>query len=242
MDPTLIPNSPSILASRRARSLYGITISLIVMLILITSTIRFVTNNVPIYLFLFERYGVEEATGIPRTELSRISTEFQHYFSSDARYIDIAAEVHGVRRSLFSQDELLHMVDVKGLFQLVWAVQLASIILASCSGLLVIAAFRSAGVRIVVNSLAIGGMLAAGLTILFVIMSIVAFGPLFTLFHELGFRNDLWKLDPRTNLLVQIFPFGFWRAIAVITGGLILLESFILIAGSRAYLLLRMKR
>lgn len=242
MDSDLRSEKPSMLLSSHARSLYGIAISIIVTLVLITSPVRFVTNSVPIYLFLFERYGVEENTGIPRIELSRISREFQHYFSSDVRYIDIEAEVHGVKRKLFSEDELLHMVDVRGLFQLVWAIQFVSILLAVGSGLLVISVFKSRGVFLVINSIQSGAILAAGLTLLFIIASLIAFGPLFNLFHELGFRNDLWKLDPSTSFLVQIFPFGFWRDIAVIVGGLILLESLVLMAVSRAYFLFKKTR
>ena len=239
MDTDLRPNRPSILLSKRASTLYGITMSMIITLLLITSTVRFVTNNVPIYLFLFERYGVEENTGIPRTELSRISSEFQHYFSSDTRYIDIEAEVYGVKRKLFSHDELLHMVDVKELFNLVWAIQFISIVLAFCGAFLAIIVYKSAGIHMVINSVKTGAVLAVGITILFAIVSIAAFGPLFTLFHEIGFRNDLWKLDSRTSFLVQIFPFGFWRDIAIIVSGLILVESLILIVAARVSRLFR---
>ena len=32
------------------------------------------------------------------------------------------------------------------------------------------------------------------------------FDSLFTLFHKLLFTNDLWLLDPRTDLLIRICP------------------------------------
>jgi integral membrane protein (TIGR01906 family) len=40
----------------------------------------------------------------------------------------------------------------------------------------------------------------------------------FTVFHEIFFRNDLWILDPRTSLLIQIVPEPFFMDIALRIG------------------------
>src|SRR5437667_400132 len=37
-----------------------------------------------------------------------------------------------------------------------------------------------------------------------------AFDSLFLFFHQMTFHNDFWELDPRTDRLIQMFPFGFW--------------------------------
>jgi integral membrane protein (TIGR01906 family) len=47
------------------------------------------------------------------------------------------------------------------------------------------------------------GALAVGLTV-------VGFDTVFITFHQIAFHNDFWQLDPRTDHLVQIFPFEFW--------------------------------
>ena len=53
-----------------------------------------------------------------------------------------------------------------------------------------------------------------GLTIILVIVTGVltytSFDSLFLTFHELAFRNNYWELNPRTDHLIQMFPFGFW--------------------------------
>ena len=36
------------------------------------------------------------------------------------------------------------------------------------------------------------------------------FNKYFTLFHEVFFTNDLWLLDPRTDLLIRMLPEGFF--------------------------------
>ena len=54
----------------------------------------------------------------------------------------------------------------------------------------------------------------SGLTVAIIAMvgfgSAVGFDSLFRAFHEVSFSNDLWKLDPRRDYLVMMFPQGFW--------------------------------
>ena len=40
---------------------------------------------------------------------------------------------------------------------------------------------------------------------------LVAFGPLFELFHRVFFPGGNWAFDPRTEHLVQLYPFAFWQ-------------------------------
>ena len=41
-------------------------------------------------------------------------------------------------------------------------------------------------------------------------LSLTGFDKVFVTFHEISFSNDLWILDPRTDYLIMLFPFGFW--------------------------------
>ena len=43
------------------------------------------------------------------------------------------------------------------------------------------------------------------------VLSLVAFGTLFTLFHQIFFPGGNFSFDPRTQHLVQLYPFGFWE-------------------------------
>ena len=45
---------------------------------------------------------------------------------------------------------------------------------------------------------------------LFGIWAAVDFGSAFTFFHHLLFTNDLWLLDPATDLLIRICPSGMF--------------------------------
>ena len=57
----------------------------------------------------------------------------------------------------------------------------------------------------------IGGLTAWG---------IADFDSLFTAFHRLLFSNDLWLLDPKTDLLIRICPESMFAEMAGIVGGI----------------------
>ena len=58
---------------------------------------------------------------------------------------------------------------------------------------------------------------------LIIIAACIDFDSLFVLFHKVAFTNDLWLLDPRTDLLIRLMPIEFFISYAAIIGGLWLL-------------------
>ena len=60
-------------------------------------------------------------------------------------------------------------------------------------------------------------MLVAAVTIV-IILACVDFSSLFVLFHKLAFTNDLWLLDPQTDLLIRLMPLEFFISYAAIIG------------------------
>jgi integral membrane protein (TIGR01906 family) len=67
-------------------------------------------------------------------------------------------------------------------------------------------------------------------------ISLVAFGSLFTLFHQVFFPAGNWSFDPATQRLVQLYPFRFWQIAAAALGLLVFL------LGLGAWLLVRWAR
>ena len=53
-----------------------------------------------------------------------------------------------------------------------------------------------------------------------IIAACVDFNSLFILFHKVAFTNDLWLLDPQTDLLIRLMPIEFFISYAAIIGGL----------------------
>ena len=64
----------------------------------------------------------------------------------------------------------------------------------------------------------------------------MGFDQAWTTFHEIVFRNDLWKLNPATDRLIQMFPEPFWKDMTIVVGGLTAAEALAVVAVSTTYL------
>jgi integral membrane protein (TIGR01906 family) len=68
------------------------------------------------------------------------------------------------------------------------------------------------------------------------VVSFFAFDALFEVFHRLFFAGGSYTFDPRTDRLVQLFPFAFWDETAMALGALIIALALLVafVAGRRA--------
>ena len=198
-------------------------------LLLVTTTVRCAAESLPLYEALFERHSVSKRTGITPEGLADVGREVQGYFASSSdEPLDVTVRVHGVPRTLFNENEVSHMADVKALFLRVYRVQWMS---AALLGVLALAAawrLRREASLVVASWLRRGSALTAAAILALGLLSVVAFRQVFTVFHYIGFPQGNWMFDPRTEYLVQVFPFGFWRDITLLIGVAILLEAAVL--------------
>ena len=179
-------------------------------LFLVTGSVAWAFNNPGIYRDGFEKYSVSRSTGISEEELLRVASEIRHYFNSRDEPLAIRVRIYGAENDLFNQRELAHMRDVK---RLVWGVYLAG----ALSGLYLVITTALAAVRHgrrFIETVARRALWGGGLTIALLaavgLFAVVGFDTLFLKFHQLSFANDLWQLDPRTDILVVLFPQDFW--------------------------------
>ena len=142
--------------------------------------------------------------------------------------------------SLYNSREVLHMKDVKLLVRGVYRAQ-------EVTGAYLLA-FAAAGLwlgrRAFLPRLglyaAAGGILTLGLVALAGLASAVGFSQVFLLFHQISFTNDLWQLDPRTDVLLMMFPQGFfldatmWIAGSTILGAVALMAVSAVLIGQGA--------
>jgi integral membrane protein (TIGR01906 family) len=66
-----------------------------------------------------------------------------------------------------------------------------------------------------------GAAVVLGVVVL-AVGGLLAFGPLFELFHRVFFPGGNWAFDPRTQHLVQLYPFAFWQVATAAFGVLAL--------------------
>jgi integral membrane protein (TIGR01906 family) len=142
---------------------------------------------------------------------------------------DFDVEIGGT--PVLEQREQAHMADVRTVFRGLWILAAISVV-----GLVLASRRRDrAGTWRAVRGGALGltvGVVIAG------VVGLVAFDQLFETFHQIFFPAGSYLFDPRTDRLVQLFPFTFWQETAIVVGVVIIVIALVVaaVAGRRARL------
>ena len=205
-------------------------------LLLITSTVHLGVNNVYLYQYGFHKYQVSQVTGLDEGQLKEISEKLVDYFNSKAETPQIMIVKGGNEFELYHDYELVHLHDVKNLFQIAYRVQAASLAYLIIYALLFLL-WRKGRWQDLAKGIGRGCILTLCLLAGMGIVSILGFEQLFIQFHYLVFgdpSSSPWVLDPGKDYLIMLFPSPFWQDIAVLGGITIAAEA--LFFGSIAWL------
>ncbi len=221
-----------LILSRLAAALFVVALPVF----LVTANVRFLASDIGYYRHGFREFDSPGRTGLPLADLDRAGGEIINYFEDDGQTLRILVTVDGQEESLFSAKETEHMRDVKTLIRAVYRLNEVSlaIVLAYVACVVLWTGERSvAGLA----KLALAGV-GFGIAVVGVVgvFALTGFDQAWTTFHEIAFRNDLWRLDPDTDRLIQMFPEEFWREATFIVGGLTLGEVTLVVVASVGYL------
>lgn len=160
----------------------------------------------------YEKYQVLEDVDMKMEDLLYVSEEMMDYLKGDREDLSVMTLVGGEERDFFNQREKDHMADVKDLF--LQGMKIRSIALGSIAVILILLYFLKEREGNLLRLLAKGYLIVTSLMILLagILAALMArdFTKAFTVFHEIFFTNDLWILDPRTDLLINVLPEGFF--------------------------------
>jgi len=199
-------------ARRNGRGLraLGAVLTVALVLALLTGIIWGFAGSSALFLSEMERFAPPERTGLPAVEYPDMAAHIADYLAGrkeDFQYEVVLPETG--RRACFHDYELIHMADCRGLIRLDGWVCLGSLLAAAVCALMLYRR-RKDGLREAFRggSAALWGlsMAAAGL----LLWAAVSFDGLFLTFHRIAFRNDLWLLNPRTDLLIRLMPQGMF--------------------------------
>jgi len=204
--------------------------------LLITTNVRWAANEVRLYHYSFDRYDAEAATGISRSQLDRAADRLVRYFNDDTETIRVFVQEDDRRVSLFNERETDHLSDVKNLFRTVFRVQEASLTFALVFMVAVFIWATEASLRLLARIVLGASLFTLGLLALFGVLALLGFDELFLRFHLVAFTNDLWKLNPATDHLIQMFPRDFWFDATMLVAGLTAVEAALLALLSAVYL------
>jgi integral membrane protein (TIGR01906 family) len=154
-------------------------------------------------------------TGFDRTELATATNAILHDLVVGPPSFDVT--VGGA--PVLEARERNHMQDVRQVFSLFYGLAiLAGIALVA----LIIGAGRAGHLERAWRAVATGmRWLAAGVVVAGVIATFF-FDAAFEVFHRLFFASGSYTFDPRTDRLVQLFPFDFWSETTIVLGVAIL--------------------
>ena len=158
-----------------------------------------------LYYRLQLREGILPEAGVTEDELRSVDSALAAYLSGDRGALDDVP---------FNDIERAHMADCYYLFALLRRV----LLMCAIAGVLLTAAGIILGARTPDRTFLICAAAFAGMLIILAIWGCVDFASLFDRFHRVLFTNDLWLLNPETDLLIRICPEGMFASMAVRIG------------------------
>lgn len=195
------------------RGLVSLAFVLLLPLLIIGTSLRGLVTDRDFMLRGFEDNNVATTTGLDDAQLGRIADAFVAYFQAPRGQIQMQVTAFGQPRPLFNDREVAHMEDVQALIQFFLRMQLIAAAVVVVRLAFAIVVDRSA-VPLGRDMLWSTGLMVA-LVILVGVLSLLDFDALWTRFHQIAFRNDLWQLDPNSDYLIMLFPEPFWFAATI---------------------------
>ncbi len=187
--------------------------------LLLSATLAWAFNSLWIYTAGFEKYDPGSALGLSDEELDRSARELIAYFNDlDQELLDINVSYDsGETAPLYSENDALHMKDVKGL---VWMDYWMLIISAGYCAVYVISMLiwnRWNSGRELAMGAKRGGIATVGLIAFLGVFAVTSFDWFFTTFHRLFFPNGNWQFPPGDHM-ITLFPEGFWVDVTLLVG------------------------
>ena len=225
-------------SKRRTLGAIGLVLGLVaLMLILILTALHGVGTDGGLYYRLQTEANVQPDSGISDADLRALDAALADYLAgrpndlvtpseSAPGEVDLMAlNVNGTLQPAFNEKEMAHLADCLGLFALLRKVR---------RRLIPWAVLLIVGGAYLLNDRK-RARRCAWLSPLILLIPLGAFGAwaaldfdgAFTFFHRLLFTNDLWLLDPRTDLLIRICPESMFMAM----GGMIGLRALAILVG-----------
>lgn len=168
----------------------------------------------PFYKKEYMKLNTAEEIGITKEELDGATDALLDYLQKKRDDIVCYAEIDGNIREVFDERETLHMVDVRKLYQSAKTIAYVFLVISVIGYAMLIYKSKSDMKPLLdgymtsnIMLLTVGG--AIGL------FAAVDFDVFWTNFHLLFFKNDLWLLDPETEIMIQMVPEQFFMDLVI---------------------------
>ncbi len=186
-----------------------IVLGIFLPLAILFSIVGIYAFNHDFYMKEFDKYNIEKVTQMSREDLSRVTEKLIEYLKGNEEDLNIKAKINGQTEEVFGNREKMHMEDVKDLFRKGVNIRKNATYLTIVAILTILGQANNRR-KALFKGLMISGIAPLILMIILFILTQIDFHKYFTHFHEIFFTNDLWLLNPKTDVLIQMLPLEFF--------------------------------
>lgn len=179
----------------------------------------------------YAKYNVCSDLNMEMDDVMDVTREMMAYLRGNREDLNVDTIVSGREQEFFNDREKAHMVDVQNLFLGgLWIRRIATVLFVVA--LIILLKTKGDWKRLLPKSFLIGTAVTVGAVGGLAVAVAQDFHKVFFLFHELFFTNDLWLLDPDTDLMIRMLPEGFFFDMVVRIGIIFGVAMAVLLAGS----------
>lgn len=187
---------------------YGMAISLI--LIMLISSIQYHCFDKSLYHNEYKRLHTSQTLGMTETDLFLATDTLLDYLEKDIDTIDVDVTIKGVTTKAFNSKESAHMKDVQNLYQFALMLRRIAVVFLMLGFVYLFIYNRKDLWTIFSIHFMKTAVIFAVVVFILAGWAYIDFDAFWTVFHRLSFRNDLWLLDPNTDLMINLFPASFF--------------------------------
>ena len=195
---------------RKMCILFSVVATFLAVMALAVFCIQIFAFNGQFYADEYAKNDTASYVGVSSQDLNKATDVLLSYIQDNREDLDLTVNMDGQQRQYYNAREKAHMVDVKNLYLsavnfAVYGSITAAVLFALCFAIQRKKALKAVLLGIYNTSYVI----MAGFAIL-AAWAASDFDGFWTRFHLVFFRNDLWLLDPNTDLMIRMFQSGFF--------------------------------
>ncbi len=192
------------------RKILSVLSGFCILVALLITSIDLVSFDRSFYEKEYEKYNNAETIKISDVELMEVTEVLLGYLEDDRDDLSVTATIDGNEREVFNQKEKDHMIDVKVLYQNALFVRNLCVLFAAFVIGWLFYDNKNVAIYTISSSYVISNFIFFGLFLFVSLYALVDFNSFWTAFHKIVFTNDLWLLNPNTDILIMMVPLGFF--------------------------------
>ena len=204
-----------------------IIVNICLFFVLLFSAVQMISTWDAYYRWHFNAHNIEATTKMNEDNFMDVTNKMMDYLMGKRDSLEMEAEINGNIENVFGEREKAHMVDVKNLF--VGGKRIRNISVIVVFLFITISFFLKPKLFLAwIQSLKLFFVSA------FLIIGILSglfyfnFSKYFVVFHKVFFHNDLWVLDPTTDVLINMVPEIFFFQTTMLIGALFVIMVLII--------------